>query len=247
LEGTTIFNLWVDGCNYDIRAILFDKDGTLIDLETMWGSWLTIANRVLNRLIAEEFPSIPRKGFTLMKDTFDKECPLAVASTNELYTILTWQMYQLGIDWVNAKNLVRKSESIINNEMYLLKPVKPTKGLVDFLNVCNKVEVPLAIVTSDNKVSARRHMQWIGILPYFSTIIGSTSVRRGKPYPDMIELACSRLGVFPNEVALVGDTVMDMQLAQESGIKLTIGFNNPNLDASHIISDYREMKIKQIA
>jgi phosphonatase-like hydrolase len=54
--------------------------------------------------------------------------------------------------------------------------------------------------------------------------ITSDEVPRGRPYPDMIESLRDRLGIAnPQEVAKIGDTVVDLQEGTNSGCGLVIG------------------------
>lgn len=238
-----MFNLKVNDSEYKAKAILFDKDGTLIDLKEMWGSWLRVSSTILKNMIEDDFPEIQSVDFTLFRECFDNKSPLAVGGMQELYTILTWQIYQSGISWVESKAIMEKSKVIIDYEMNRLKPVIPTKGLLKFLEDCYALQIPLAIVTSDNEYSAVRHMGWLGASKYFNSILGRDSTSKGKPNPEVVELACRKLGVSPEEVILIGDTEMDMKLGKNSGVLATIGFNDLSLTGDELIMDYSTMTV----
>ena len=240
-----MFSLKVNNSEYEAKAILFDKDGTIIELEEMWGCWLKISSNILKNMIKNEFPGVHAQKFTLFRADFDNKSPLAIGSMQEIYTILTWQMYQSGISWIEAKNIMERSKIIIDYEMSKIKPAIPTKGILNFLKDCHDLKIPLAIVTSDDKYSAIKHMKWIGAYEYFNTILGRDSISKGKPNPEIVETACRKLGYSASEVILIGDTEMDMQLGKNSGVRLTIGFNDLSLSGDELISDYSELKVTQ--
>lgn len=50
-------------------------------------------------------------------------------------------------------------------------------------------------------------------------------VENGKPHPEMIIKACKQLDIRPNELVMIGDTVVDVQMAKEAG-SIAVGIAN---------------------
>ena len=67
--------------------------------------------------------------------------------------------------------------------------------------------------------------------------VGGGDTRPLKPAPDSLLYAMERLGVTPDEVWYVGDSVQDVQTARNAGVKcaaVTWGFHDrPRLEAEH--------------
>jgi phosphoglycolate phosphatase len=96
------------------------------------------------------------------------------------------------------------------------------------------------------------HLEWLGIREYFDVIMGNDLVERGKPFPDMMQLACMILDVPCSETAIIGDTNGDMRMGQAAGAAVTIGIGDaasegnvgslfPN--ATEIIDNYAQLSI----
>jgi phosphoglycolate phosphatase len=129
------------------------------------------------------------------------------------------------------------------------RPVVPIPGLIDFLEQCEKFQLPLCVVTADYTHEAQKHLSWIHVDHYFREIIGSDQVSVGKPHPEMIHIACQRIGVSPAKVVLIGDTNGDMQMGKAAGVAMTIGISkNPAgsgrlNQADYMISSYKQLSL----
>jgi phosphoglycolate phosphatase-like HAD superfamily hydrolase len=53
----------------------------------------------------------------------------------------------------------------------------------------------------------------------FKTVVGNERATRPKPFPDLMELALSELGVPPEETLLVGDGTHDVEMGRGAGVR----------------------------
>ncbi|MBW7456299.1 HAD family hydrolase, partial [Paenibacillus sepulcri] len=120
-----------------------------------------------------------------------------------------------------------------------------------FLAACHAEGIPLGVVTADETQAAEKHLDWLGIRQYFGAVVGTDQVERGKPFPDMMELACRKLSIDTRGAALIGDTNGDMRMGRAAGARLCIGLGEAGSenaraddfpDADIIIGDYRELR-----
>lgn len=217
----------------DAGAILFDKDGTLLDFTAMWGFWTDRALDLFRTLLAErglelaeaDLPQIwgtthDEKGKTT---DYDRRGPLAMGTVDEMHAVLAWHSYRAGLSWAEAKLLVRRCAEQADAAMEAERPAQLLPGVRNFLDRCRELHVPMGVVTADETDSALRHLEWLGIAEYFEIVIGTDLAQRGKPFPDLCLLACERLGVRPERVVVIGDTDGDMEMARAAGAALKIG------------------------
>lgn len=214
-------------------AILFDKDGTLLDFTAMWGFWTDRALGKFRALLAEHGLEINAEDIPWIWGTrhdqagsttdYDKRGPLAMGTMDEMYAVLTWQGYRAGLSWAEAKLLVRSCIEHADEEMEIARPARLLPGVREFLDRCREKGIPMGVVTADETDNALRHLQWLGITDYFEIVLGTDAVERGKPFPDLCLLACERLGAAPERVIVIGDTDGDMEMARAVGAAFKIG------------------------
>ncbi|MEM0321487.1 MAG: HAD family phosphatase [Thermoprotei archaeon] len=79
---------------------------------------------------------------------------------------------------------------------------------------------------------------------FFDVVITREAVDRMKPYPDMVLLACEKLGVQPSNALVVGDSWVDVEAALAAGAS-TVYFN-PRNTKIHLHPTYEIYKITQL-
>ncbi|MDH6426040.1 haloacid dehalogenase [Paenibacillus odorifer] len=238
-------------------GILFDKDGTLLDLLATWGNWAELVLRGLEDQLA-----IMGAGFIVERSKvlgtqhdpqgkligYDPAGPLTMATEEESYGVLAWQLYAAGVPWNEALTRVK---SITKNAMYELRRrrmAQPLAGLHSFLEQCSAASLKLGVVTSDGAKTTGEHLEWLNVAGYFDSVVTRDRVKNGKPAPEMAELACRELGLSPEETIIIGDSNADMQLGKGAGLRLVIGISASGdgehlIDADVIISGFNELRI----
>ncbi|WP_159566998.1 phosphoglycolate phosphatase [Budvicia diplopodorum] len=86
----------------------------------------------------------------------------------------------------------------------------------------------MALVTNKPTPFVGPLLSSLGIIDYFSVIIGGDDVAERKPHPAPIYLVLGRLGLRANELIFVGDSRNDIQAGQAAGcptIGLSYGYN----------------------
>ncbi|MEC0089467.1 HAD family hydrolase [Paenibacillus macquariensis] len=248
--------------SYSVSAILFDKDGTLLEFVSLWGSWSEY-------FLATYIKSLEERGLMMLGTQlssllgtvhnvhgsitdYDRNGPLAMGTMEDLCAILSWQGYQLGLSWAESMELVHNCRHVADAVLEQNRPVLPLSGLQYFLDDCVKHGIKLAVVTADETAAAEKHLSWMGLRHYFTAVIGTDLVSRGKPFPDMAHLACKALSVDPSQVVVIGDTNGDMRMAKAAGAGVAIGItgtsNNTEIyrifpDADIIVQSYEQLRI----
>ena len=79
---------------------------------------------------------------------------------------------------------------------------------------------PKCIVTNTPRDCTFQILKKFDLKKYFKHVFTSDDVKHGKPDPEIILLACRKLGFKPEEVVLVGDTNSDIRAGHAAGCKV---------------------------
>jgi phosphoglycolate phosphatase len=220
--------LILNGQQLDIRLVIVDKDGTLIAFDTMWHAWF----RRTMELLEQAAPLDPAVragiegalGVELASNTWDPAGPLTLASTSEVALLLAGQLYHhLGLSWAQAQALTMAAEQTaraVLQDDALLAPIGDVRGL---LTRWRAQGLLLALCTTDERPSAERHLERLGLTDLFAATVCDGDGIALKPAPDMALALCQRLRVAPQQAIMVGDTVADLVMARSAGLAAAIG------------------------
>ena len=206
---------------FKAKAIIFDKDGTLIDFDAMWGSWtLIIADRLsaLSDLPMRE-PLCLAMGYDHARRKVLADGKLAATPMWQLYNLTVEVVHAQGIDLETAKELVEKAW-VIPEPVELAKPFTDTRALFGKLH---KQGIKIAIATTDDRAPTQAMVDAFDIGDYIETMVCSDDGIKAKPAPDMVLTICQRMGVVPSQVMVVGDTTADLNMARAAGAGLVVG------------------------
>jgi HAD superfamily hydrolase (TIGR01549 family) len=95
--------------------------------------------------------------------------------------------------------------------------LEPFPGVVNLLEALRHADYRLGLFTSATRRAALFVLATAGLDRLFDEVIGGDEVAHPKPAPDGLELICRRLGVRPDETAYVGDAVVDVECAISAG------------------------------
>jgi phosphoglycolate phosphatase len=79
-------------------------------------------------------------------------------------------------------------------------------------------DYPKAIVTNTAYDCTTHIIDEFGIGDAFDVVMTADKAGKGKPFPDILFVACDELGVPSNEVVLIGDTNVDVRAGAEARI-----------------------------
>ena len=92
-------------------------------------------------------------------------------------------------------------------------------GIREALRELQAANVPLAVFTGGSSRAARIILEGTGLARHFAVVVGGDEVARPKPEPDGVERACHMLGVDPRHAGYVGDSPFDLEAARRSGAR----------------------------
>jgi len=185
-----------------VRAVIFDLDGTLID---SYEAHVESFHRALSRF-----------GLTVKDEEIYRR--FGKPAKQIIKEILPENQHRHINEIVRYKRLefieTSKDMQVFDGVETLLKYLKD-KGF----SIC--------LATSADSPSVTRVVNKFDLENYFDVIISSNDVKEAKPNPEMFIQASKRLEVEPQNCLVVGDSPFDVIAAKKAGMKIIIVDNNP--------------------
>ena len=204
----------------NIKAAIFDLDGTLIDSMWVWGKIDEDYFRSRNMDSPKNLKS------QIEHLSFDEAAAYFKSTLNISDTIEEIQKEWTDFAYVEYLNNVK------------LKP-----GVVEFLSLLKTLGIKIGLATSNNKFLLEAGLKSNGIYHYFDSITLTSEVSRGKNFPDVYLLAAQRLGVNPDECVVFEDILPAVKGAKAAGMKVVGVYDDFSKDQKEDIITHADMYI----
>ncbi|OBQ68219.1 HAD family hydrolase [Mesorhizobium erdmanii] len=201
----------------DIKGILFDKDGTLVDFNA---TWLGVADFMAmdaadgDRWKADRL--LAAAGFDFANRRFKPDS--IFASGTNLDVVELWFPRLSNEDQMLAVARFNEITSVQGSAMAVALP-----DIVDTLAVLHNRSYRLGVATNDSTSGAEKTLVTLGVAQLFDAAYGYDAVANPKPAPDTIQAFCDLTGLKPSEIAMVGDNRHDLEMARAGGCGLAVG------------------------
>lgn len=224
----------------EIELIVFDKDGTLVELHAPWGRWAEMVGEALAGLIPPP-QFLSRIGWDTATRRIMAETPLAIASAATLQAVIATWLYEAGLGWTAAMS---KATAATTETAAPTAP--PVCALQPLFAALAARGLKLAVVTSDDRAGVERDLGPHGVLQYLDAIIGGDAGLAAKPAPDMLLAACATAGVAPERAIVVGDSLADMWMGRAAGAGLVIGVLS-GAGTAAVLAPHADMLLASVA
>lgn len=203
-----------------IEAILFDKDGTLIDFRQSWMPAYKVAALELAQL-AGGGPALAtlllqRQGYDPASDGFADRSPL-LWDTNEAIAARWAAMPELA----SVPDVVSRTLTHLADEEAF--PPVPVGDVAALFARLRGRGLKLGIATMDDEAKARHLAARYDLAAHLDLIVGCDSGHGVKPEPGMVEAFCRAAKVPPARTVMVGDTHADLLMGRRAGCGLVVG------------------------
>lgn len=192
-----------------IKAVLFDKDGTLFDFHATWTPW---AHRFLTGL-AQGDPDRAAVlgdvlGYGFAEGRFRADSVVIAGTPGDVAAELAPHVPDLTIAQLVAHINAVAAEA----------PQAEAVPLVPLLTGLRARGLKLGVATNDAEVPARAHLGSAGVTGLFDFIVGFDSGHGGKPAPGMCLAFADAMSLPPAQIVMVGDSRHDLIAGRAAGM-----------------------------
>jgi HAD superfamily hydrolase (TIGR01509 family) len=177
-------------------GVIFDIDGVLVNTEKyQWLGWAEPLKKYKKTLTKQQYHKYAGKQGDVIESELIEDFNLPI----EKNTLLTEKEAML-IEWFHTKRLT------------CMPFVKQT------LQYFYKKNKKLAAASGSSKIEAELKLKRTGLLSFFQVVIGSSDVKRGKPFPDIYLYAAKMISLNPTKCLAFEDTQYGVESAKSAGL-----------------------------
>lgn len=195
-----------------IKGILFDKDGTLIEFNSLWvESTYAMIHSIVKEYSNDNFPEKTQEIASLIGlDGNDvKEDALIAGDTSEDIASVISNVLQIDKHSIHKKIDDFFYEEVVNKSDH----IKAVGDLVALFKKLKKHHFKIGIVTADNFDVTQFTLNKLGIHEYVDFMATADTYKK-KPNVEAMQAFCDQFNLQRNEVIHVGDTVVDMEFSK---------------------------------
>ena len=179
--------------NEDIKALIFDVDGTLADsMPVHLEAWKEVGEK---------------HGFYYTREDLER---YAGMSGQEIVGVIS-DKFALQLD---PDRIVEEKEAAFLKNLDQVKPIHPVVRLLEDY----QGRLPVAAGTGGFRRVATQILDSIGVLDKIDTLVSADDVKKHKPHPDTFLKCAELLGIAPQHCMVFEDAELGFQAARNAGM-----------------------------
>lgn len=179
----------------NVKAVLFDLDGTLVDSMSMWKEidvdYLKMFQISVPETLQEDIEGLSMyQTAVYFKETFG--IPDSLEKIQETWNLMAYDKY---IHEVPLKPYVR-----------------------EFLDYLKNKDIPCGIATSNSRILTEAILKSHEVDRYFRVMVTGDEVKKGKPEPDVYLTAAQKMGINPKDCLVFEDIPFGILSGKRAGM-----------------------------
>ena len=204
----------------DIKAAIFDLDGTLVDSMYVW-------EKVDNDFLTQ-------RGIPVTQEYIDNvRCMFF--ETAAKYTIETYHLSE------SVEQIVQIWLNMARHEYEF--NVKTKHGVQKYLEYLKSKNIKLGVATSSNPYLTQPVLEHNGLLQYFDTICYTSQVGKDKQFPDIYLYTAKKLRAMPSECVVFEDIAEGIGSAKKAGMQTVAVYDSASENQSDILKEIADKYI----
>ena len=238
----------------NIETVLFDKDGTIIDLHYFWGKMTELRCEAIIEKYNLDYSLFSnmcmRLGYDVKSKKMLSDGITALYSRSKIIEIFKSDLQDFGVNITNEHLENIFDEVSLKFYKNMMEYTKPIESALSFIKILREKGIKIGIVTSDSVVSTEltiKNFNWDNL---FDVVVGRESSSQTKESGALTSIALYKLNANPKTTLMIGDAPMDYISAKNAGVENTIlvatgqiDFNDLSNITPFVVNTLNDVKI----
>jgi len=210
-----------------VQLVIFDKDGTLIELHHYWTEMVRLRARIIRHALGLD--DLHETGMRSVMGADDAtgrlrpEGPVGLKKRDIVIGMVAAYLRDQGLGDVEHVCVEAFARADATSAEELERFVRPIAGATALVADLRAHGCRVAVATVDLRARAVIALGNMGLGGAFDLIAGGDEVTHGKPDPEIVELVLARLDVDRAHAVMVGDALNDVRMGQRAGLLASVG------------------------
>ncbi len=211
----------------DINLVIFDKDGTLMNLYMYWSRMVAIRVDLAQQRLGFSEESkreiMYAMGVDLENGKLRREGPVGLKKREIVMQAMIDALDNIGFKDTHdlCFEIFREADELSFKHLHEI--IKPVNGLQVLIDALHERGCKIAVATTDKSERAGLALEYLGIIDKVDAVIGADMVQHCKPAPDMVDMIIDQTGIRREQAVVVGDALTDVEMGINAGLKASIG------------------------
>ena len=191
----------------NIKLVIFDKDGTLINHEKIFGKWLIKIVRSLTHIINDSDKLFNHLGYDPNKDKFEFDSVVAKGTNDDIRNSIFEFILDNNINSNNLKEEIQKYWLPLD---FKKEDIIQCGNILKVFKYLKSNNIKIAVCTSDDRIPTEKTFKLLNLNDYIDDVMCGDDPISSKPSPEPIWKICSNLDINIENTLMIGDTISDI-------------------------------------